>query len=376
VTAAGQTATYGAAGTLTATVPTTGATGQVTFTDTTTSTPVSIGQADVGAGGVAALSVPSVLLGAGAHTITAAYGGSTTLDGSSTTFTLTVSKAATTVVSNTVIAGQGTTASVPVTVTATGGSPDGTVTVLDASNATIGTATLVDGAATVAVSTSGLAAGDNTVTISYAGNANFIASTKTITITITVALKSSSVTARAASAAYGGRIVLPITVTGTSGTPTGKVQVLYGSTSLGTVTLSGGKATLSVSASVLGVGGHSLLLKYSGDSVYASSTGVGKATVTKAVPILGTKILGGPIKVGKGGSRLYVAVVATGVQASGKVTLVVHGRTLHGTLTKGHVRIRLPVFRKAGKVKATLRYVGNSHVAAVQTSVTLKVKRR
>jgi hypothetical protein len=373
ISAPDQTATYGAPATLAASVPTTGAENDtVTFSEGSTT----IGSAPVSGNGSAILDLASMTLGVGQHTIAATFDGDVELAGSSTTFTLTVSKAATTVVSSDVGTSQGSTVSVPVTVTATGIMPDGTVTVLDGASNAIGTATLTSGAAAVSVNTSGLVAGANTVTVSYAGNANFIASTKTITITITVALKSSSVTATPAAAAYGGRIVLPITVSGSAGTPTGKVQILYGTRSLGTVTLVGGKASLSIYASVLGVGGHAVLLKYLGDSVYASSTGVAKATVTKAVPIMRHQVVGGPIRAGAKGPKVSVTVAALGVQPTGRVTLVIGKRTVHGPLVKGHVSLKLPVFAKAGKVKIVILYAGSSTVGAKEQIFTVTVKRR
>jgi 5'-nucleotidase len=90
VSADDQDATYGSAGSLTATV-TAGVPvdGTVTFSEGDTT----LGQADVGADGTATLALPVVTLAAGTHTITATYGGSTGLRGSTTTFTLTVGKA-------------------------------------------------------------------------------------------------------------------------------------------------------------------------------------------------------------------------------------------------------------------------------------------
>ena len=72
------------------------------------------------------------------------------------------------------------------------------------------------------------------MTVSYLGAANFAASHRNITVTITVTKKKATVTAPNVSVVYGQTVVLPITVKGSAGTPTGHVQVLYGSKSLGT----------------------------------------------------------------------------------------------------------------------------------------------
>ena len=79
-------------------------------------------------------------------------------------FTLTVAKATTTVTTSAVAAALGSTPNVPVTVTSPAtAKPGGTVDVLHGSTV-IGTATLSNGMAMVAVDTSGLATGANTLT--------------------------------------------------------------------------------------------------------------------------------------------------------------------------------------------------------------------
>src|SRR4029079_1174532 len=103
--------------------------GSVTFSEGDTV----LGTADIGSDGTATLNLSEVTLSAGAHTITAAYGGSATLLTSTTTFTLTVAEATTSVVASDVPAPEGSTSSVAVTVTSSAtAKPGGTVQVLDA----------------------------------------------------------------------------------------------------------------------------------------------------------------------------------------------------------------------------------------------------
>lgn len=68
----------------------------------------------------------------------------------------------------------------------------------------------------------------------------------------------------------GEVISLTATVDAASGTPTGTVSFLDGSTILGSVTLSGGVATFTTST--LSVGSHSLTATYSGNSSFSGST--------------------------------------------------------------------------------------------------------
>jgi len=367
-----QDATFGSGASLTATVS--GATnpgGHVTFS----TGGIVLGQADVDSDGTATLGLSTVTLDAGPHTITAAFGGSGALNDSSTTFTLTVAQADTTVTSNDVIAAEGSDASVPVTVSSSAGTPGGTVTITDADGNTVGSGTLDNGTATVSVHTTGLATGDNSLTVSYGGAANYKTSDKVITLTITVTLKSATVTAPDVSVRYGQKVVLPITVKGSAGAPTGSVQVLYGSKSLGTVTLSGGKATLTIAAKSLAPGGRALSLKYSGDSVYAQATGTTKVTVLKALAKITDRVLGGPIRAKKTGPKLRVTVAASGVVPTGRVTLVIGKKTRSAALVHGQVSIKLPAL-SAGKVKITIKYAGSIYVVPAKKVITLKVKPR
>src|SRR5262249_1188095 len=75
-------------------------------------------------------------------------------------------------------------------------------------------------------------------------------------------------------------VTLSVTVTGATynGTPTGTVTFLEGAKSLGTATLSGGTALLTVST--LSVGGHSITASYSGDTNFNGGTSMGTLTET------------------------------------------------------------------------------------------------
>jgi hypothetical protein len=373
VTAADQSATYGSAGAVTASVS--GAAnpgGAVTFSEGATT----LGQANVGSDSTATLALPEVTLGAGTHTITAAYGGSGTLDASSTTFTLTVAKAATSVVASNASGTEGSSVSVPVTVTSSAtGKPTGTVTVLNGTTQ-VGSGTLSGGAVTVSVNTSSLHTGANSLTVKYGGADNFATSSKDITVTITAAKKTATVTAPDVSVGYGHTVSLPITVKGAAGTPTGQVRVLYGSKSLGTVTLNGGKAKLTIPAKSLAPGRRALSLQYGGNAVYAAATGTATVTVTKAIATITDEVRDGPIKVRTSGPKLYVRVSASGVTPTGEVTLLIGAKRLTGTLAGGQVTIKLPTFSNPGRVSVTIQYGGDDDVHSATKKITLTVHRK
>ena len=90
-----------------------------------------------------------------------------------------------------------------------------------------------------------------------------------------------------------------VTVNGTTGnpTPTGSVTLTSASYSSTATTLSGGRATINVSAGSLPAGTDMLTVHYSGDSVYPGTTGTGSVVVTSPISISGT-----PLSVAPGAS--------------------------------------------------------------------------
>lgn len=80
---------------------------------------------------------------------------------------------------------------------------------------------------------------------------------------------SSAVTSSAATVLVGQPLTFTATVSATSGTPTGTVTFLDGSTTLGTGTLSNG--TTSYQTSTLAAGVHSVTISYAGDSTFNAS---------------------------------------------------------------------------------------------------------
>ena len=81
----------------------------------------------------------------------------------------------------------------------------------------------------------------------------------------------------------GESTVAAVTVTSTSaGTPTGTVQVSKGTQVLGTATLSGGRASVTIPTGGLSVATHTLTVSYAGSGTHAASQTTVTLTVTKA----------------------------------------------------------------------------------------------
>ena len=214
-------------------------------------------------------------LAGGSHSITAVYSGDGTFATStSAVLTQIVNKPATTTAVasslNPSTAGQTVTFTATVT-SASPGTLTGTVAFFDGATS-LGTGTVTAGQATL--STSALAAGSHSITAVYSGDATFATSTSAVlTQTVNNSTKPATTATVASSlnpSATGQSVTFTATVTSASGTPTGTVTFLDGTTSLGTGTLSTGHATLSTTT--LAAGSHSITASYQGDATFAAST--------------------------------------------------------------------------------------------------------
>ena len=140
----------------------------------------------------------------------------------------------------------------------------------------------IDPSGSVYLTASALTAGVHNITLSYAGDANFNASTTSTPLVIAVGGTQTAVAVTTANPVYGTPI--NVTVTVTQNAPT---TAITGSASLsvdgGTpinAGLTGGVATFSLTG--VGAGAHSISAVYSGDTFNGTSTGTGTVTVSKA----------------------------------------------------------------------------------------------
>jgi sugar lactone lactonase YvrE len=208
----------------------------------------------------------------GQHTITANYSGDD--DNASATAMLVEQikqdpGLLLTVLPNPSITGQ--TVTLKLTTSPATGTATGAIVFLDGGTQ-IGSAMLsVTGTATMTTST--LAAGTHNLEVQYAGDAldmagysNIVPEVVNLAGTVTTIATTNS------DVIVGTSITLSSTVTTTNGTlpVTGTVQYLDGLTSLGTGTITAGKASLTLST--LAPGSHNITAVYSGDSYNATST--------------------------------------------------------------------------------------------------------
>jgi len=262
--------TYGTSVTFTAAVtPSFGstATGTITFKD---------GPSTLGTGALSGgkATFTTTALTGGSHTITAVYGGSAN-DRTSTSASLSqkVNKAAssTKVASSVNPSSYGQSVTLTATVKcSTTGVPTGKVTFKNGTTG-LGSATLnSSGVATLNVST--LTVGSHSITAVYSGSTSLLTSTSPA---LTETVKKASTTTKLASSlnpsTHGQAVTFTAAITPAfGGSSSGTVTFKDGSTTLGTGTVSGNKATFKTST--LAAGTHSITAVYGGNANYNTST--------------------------------------------------------------------------------------------------------
>ncbi|GAA4373585.1 Ig-like domain repeat protein [Nocardioides caricicola] len=244
---------------------------------------------------------------------------------------------------------------------------DGTVTVSEGA-AVLGTGEAVDGVASVRLP-AGLEPGRHQVTVSYAGN-DALRPAETSAV-VTVLPATARVQATAGPVETGDRATVSVTVDG-GGTPaTGTVEVMEGSTPLGTGTLSGGAASVQLPAD-LGVGVHQLRVVYSGNGRLSAASTTLTLTVESRRTVVSASAA--PVAEGTAGS-VSVTVDGRGVRVTGTVTVREGTATLGtATLTGSTAAVRLPADLAPGSHVLTVEYSGTDRLRSSSTEVTLVVE--
>jgi YVTN family beta-propeller protein len=156
-------------------------------------------------------------------------------------------------------------------VTASAGSPAGTVTFLDGSSP-LGIAVL-DSTQQATLDISSLTAGTHSITAIYSGDPSFTASASSTVIQSVTSTHIPTTTTLASSvnpATYAQTIILTATVSSTSTGMTGVVTFASGGTTLGQAQLSGGTASIAINAGAARTFGVTAV--YGGDQIFATST--------------------------------------------------------------------------------------------------------
>ena len=250
------------------------------------------------------------------------------------------------------------------TVTATGGTPTGTVTFKNGST-TIGTRTLSGGKATY--TTSALSVGSHSMTAVYGGAVNINGSTSSVLLQKVLAITSTSVASSLNPSTFGKSVTFTATVTSTAGTPTGIVTFKNGSSTLGTGTVSSGKAMFTIST--LSFGGHSITAVYGGAGNFAGSTSPvltqtvkQAATSTKVVSSLNPSTFGKSV-------TFTATVTSTGGTPTGTVTFKNGSSTLGtGALSGGKATYSTSALAK-GSHSITAAYAATTDFTGSISSV-------
>ncbi len=165
-----------------------------------------------------------------------------------------------------------------------GAIPTGNYTLTDstaAGNTVLSSGTL-DPSGSVYLTTSALTAGVHKITLSYAGDANFNASTTSTPLVITVGGTQTAVNVTTSNPVYGTPINVTITVTQNAPTAaiTGSALLSVDGGTPISAGLTGGVATFTLNG--VGAGAHTITAVYSGDTNNGTSTGTASVTVSKA----------------------------------------------------------------------------------------------
>jgi hypothetical protein len=179
-------------------------------------------------------------------------------------------------------------------------------------------------------------------------------------------------TATAEPMTYGTDGTVHVTVTPV--TTSGEVTVLDGSEIVATGTVTAGSADVTIDGEALGVGRHTLTVRYAGDSAHQPSEGTVSVEVAKAVSSTSASTSPRPIRVATGTSTVRVSVDAGRVAATGTVVAVVGGKVLDtATLVDGSATLEVGPFRDTGVKTVEIRYSGDGQVAASSATVSVRV---
>ena len=240
-------------------------------------------------------------------------------------------------------------------------SATGTVQFLDGSTA-LGTVTISGGWAAISVAT--LSIGAHSITAVYSGDGNNTASTSAVlSQTVNKIASSVAVAASPNPSTFGQSVTLSAAVT--PNTATGSVQFLDGATVLGTATIAGGAATLSITT--LSVGTHSITAVYSGDGNDASSTSAALSqTVNK---IVSSVALASSVNPSTFGQPVTFTAAVSPASATGSVQFL-DGPTALGTATVGGGVAGLALTTLAvGSHSITAVYSGDTNDSASTSAV-------
>ncbi len=310
----------------------------------------------------------------GIHTITAQYSGTSNYaPSSSTPLAQTVNQDTTTTsvaaLPNPSSVGQTVNITVSVDRAHYYSSSGGTITLFD-NGTSIGSATLaMTGGAYFTFTWQN--PGTHTLTASYSGDSNLIGSTSpNFTQTVNPAATTNSLSLSSNTTAYGQSVTITSTVhPAFSGSPTGTVTFLDGSTTLATVALTSSSAQLTTSS--LSVASHTITAKYNGDFNFSASTSSPQTLTVNPTPTTTTASVDiNPATYGQTVTLSATIQLSSGTGATGSISFF-DGSTSLGTVTLSNGSAQLPFSTlAAGSHSITAKYSGDTNFAA-STSTAL-----
>ncbi len=252
------------------------------------------------------------------------------------------------------------------TVTASSGTPTGTVIFYDGSTA-IGSATLSNGSASISTST--LPAGSDSITAAYQGSSSFAPSTSAPLIQVVNGAKTTtSLVSSLNPSVFGQTVILTASVNSASGTPNGTVLFYDGSTQIGSATLAGGSASFSTA---LAAGSHSITAAYQGSGSFEPSTSAPLMQVV-SIATTTTSLVSSvnPVPLHKPVTYTATVVNQYGAVVTGTVAFQDGGTTVATVSVVNNQAAYMTIYKKSGLHVIMAVYSGDANNTG-STSVTL-----
>ncbi|MCW2824151.1 MAG: hypothetical protein JWQ91_1068 [Aeromicrobium sp.] len=193
-------------------------------------------------------------------------------------------------------------------------------------------------------------------------------------VVVPIDVTGATVAADAAPGTYGKDLDVDVTVSGPDETPTGDVSLKKGDTVVGSATLAGGEATVTVDTTDLGAGSTELTVAYAGDSNYVAANGKVTVEVAKA----GTTTAAQdpePTKISDDAPIDVTVESATGTEPTGDVTIS-DGDDEIGTaeIAEGAATVETDLSGlTTGQHTLTVDYAGDADHEASTTTVDVDV---
>ena len=250
--------------------------------------------------------------------------------------------------------------------------PDGESVAFSDGSTTIGTGVTARGVVTFR--TSSLTLGIHTIKATYAGDATFKTSSRTLTQEIKGYESSTNLVSSLNPSIYGQSVTWTATVTTLgSTTPTGNVNFVWEGNSIGVATLdASGIATLT--RSNLNADTYPLTAVYSGDTNNAGSTSAILNHVLKETTSAATLSSSANPSTEGQAVTFTATITSPTVTATGPVTFTA-GKTVLGTAElSGHKATFTTSTLAVGSTNVTVTYYGDSNIARSSASVTQTVQ--